>query len=609
MDKVDLHTHSTKSDGTMSPTELVEYAVKRGVAAIALTDHDTTDGIDEALAAAQSINSRGHGNSDGQGDRNGQGNKNSQGDRNRQGDGDGQRYSYCSGDGDAVIDVIPGIEFSTRYESREVYVRDVHILGLFIDHHSEFFKERLASFVRSRTGRNLELCEKLRSVGIDIRYEDLAAEYPDGVITRAHYASWLFRHGYTRSVKEGFERFLGDHAPCFIPRKKVTTFRAIELILKSGGIPILAHPLLYHISDANLDRMTAELTAAGLVGIEAVYSANSPAEERAMRKLANKYRLLISGGSDYHGGTKPGLELGSGYGHLFIPESILADLRTEWQRRHKDPDASRLRKILLTDLDGTLLDDQKQISPYTRSVLDKWHQAGHRLVLSSGRDINSVKEVWSALNLNYPGMLLCGSNGGRIYDCDKGELIYESSLTKAQALHIINAAAAQGLHCHSYDDAHIISPGESNELTRYRQVIHTPAIITSDLAAALPDNPCKCLVIELSDRSKLERFRDSMVEYAGDEITMLSSSPLFLELFPASSGKGNALYKLCEILDIPRGLTVAAGDQENDLDMLKAAGYSIAMCNGTELIRKTASTVTEFDNNHDGLAHVLERLI
>ncbi|MDR2888297.1 MAG: HAD hydrolase family protein, partial [Lachnospiraceae bacterium] len=169
-------------------------------------------------------------------------------------------------------------------------------------------------------------------------------------------------------------------------------------------------------------------------------------------------------------------------------------------------------------------------------------------------------------------------------------------------------AKAQGLHCHSYTETHIISPADNDELRRYCRVIHTPTIITADYADHL-DTPCKCLAISLDDRSKLIAFRDSLADYAKDSITMLSSSPIFLELFPAWSGKGNALLKLCELLAIPRGLTVAAGDQENDLDMLKMAGYSIAMCNGTDTIKNAATTVTAFDNDHDGLARALEMLL
>ncbi len=558
MNSIDLHVHSTKSDGTLSPAELVEYAVKKGLTAIALTDHDTVEGIDEALAAAEN----------------------------------------------KPITVIPGIEFSSEYEGK-----DIHILGLFIDPDNAFFQERLENFVKGRTIRNMEMCEKLRDAGVDITYEKLTAEFPDCVITRSHYAAYLFAHGYTKNHKEAFERYIGDHGPCFVPRKKITPFRAVEIILKAGGLPVLAHPILYHMSDARLDKLVSELTAVGLAGIEAVYSSYSSSEERQIRQLADKYQLCISGGSDFHGDAKPGLDLGSGYGKLFIPESILDDLKQEWQKRQENPLDYRPHKILFTDLDGTLLNDQKQISPYTKEMLDAWCTAGHRLVLSSGRDINSVNDVKEALGLDYPGMLLIGYNGGQIYDCDKKETLYKVSLSLEQVQYIMSEAKKQGIHCHTYSDTHIISPDDSEELAYYQHAIQTPVIIAEDVTRALEDGPCKCIAIELKDRSRLEHFRDSIQAYAGEDITLMFSSRHYLELFPAVSGKGAALQKLCEILDIPAALTVAAGDQENDLSMLQTAGFAIAMCNGTEAVKKAATVVTALDNNHDGLAHTLPSLV
>ncbi len=558
MNTVDLHVHSTKSDGTLSPTELVEYAVKKGLAAIALTDHDTVDGIDEALAAAENKN----------------------------------------------ITVIPGIEFSSEYEGI-----DVHIVGLFIDHNNPFFKERLEHFVNSRTNRNKEMCDKLQDAGIDITFEKLTKEFPDCVITRSHYAAYLLNHGYTKYHKEAFERYIGDRGPCFVPRKKITPFRAVEIILKAGGLPVLAHPVLYHMSDARLNKLVSGLTAVGLAGIEAVYCSHSPSEERQIRKLAAKYHLCISGGSDFHGDTKPGLDLGNGYGKLFIPESVLADLQQELHKRQENPQDYRPHKILFTDLDGTLLNDQKQISSYTREMLDAWCAAGHRLVLCSGRDINSVNDVKNALELNYPGMLLIGYNGGQIYDCDKKETLYKVSLSLEQVKYIMAEAKKQGVHCHTYSDTHIISPDASEELAYYQHAIKTPVIIADDVLTQLTEGPCKCIAVEINDHSRLEHFRDSIKSYAGEDIALMFSSKYYLEIFPAASGKGAALQKLCELLNIPIVLTVAAGDQENDLSMIQSAGYSIAMQNGSEAVKKAATIVTAGDNNHDGLAHALISLI
>lgn len=287
MRQIDLHVHSNRSDGTYSPAELVDYAIEKGLAAFALTDHDTTDGLDEALSYAEKL-----------------------------------RRTLPPEKAAKVPEVIPGIEFSTEYQGQ-----DIHIVGLYIDHHNAAFQKQLQAFVDSRINRNIKMCGLLQEAGVAITYEALLAAFPDAVVTRAHYARYLFDHGYVKSLKEAFDRYVGDRCPCFVPREKVTPAQAVALILEAGGIPILAHPILYHMSDARLDALTAELTEAGLMGIEAIYSTYKPHEERQIRALAAKYHLFISGGSDFHGSNKPGLDLGVGYGKLFVPYSVLELLR------------------------------------------------------------------------------------------------------------------------------------------------------------------------------------------------------------------------------------------------------------------------------------------
>lgn len=276
MGQVDLHVHSTKSDGTYTPTELVNYAVEKGLTAFALTDHDTIDGIEEALEAAKN----------------------------------------------KPITVIPGIEYSTEYLNR-----DVHIVGLFIDYKAPVFLEYLARFQQSRTDRNYKLCANLRNTNIDITYETLLEMFPDAVITRAHYAKYLLTKGYVKSMKEAFDRYLGDHTPYFVHREKITPQEVIEVTLKAGGVPVLAHPTLYKLGKEQLDILVATLVEHGLKGIECVYSTYTPQEERQTKALAAKYNLIPSGGSDFHGDNKPGLDLGIGYGKLYIPEEYMQKLK------------------------------------------------------------------------------------------------------------------------------------------------------------------------------------------------------------------------------------------------------------------------------------------
>lgn len=172
------------------------------------------------------------------------------------------------------------------------------------------------------------MCALFGAHGIDISYEALLAEFPDAVITRAHYAKYLLEHGYVTSMTEAFDRYLGDHASCFVPREKVTPEQAISLILSVGGVPVLAHPTLYRMGKERLELLVSRLKEAGLIALEGIYSTYSPAETREMQALAKKYDLLISGGSDFHGSNKPGLSFGTGYGKLYLHEDILYRLRS-----------------------------------------------------------------------------------------------------------------------------------------------------------------------------------------------------------------------------------------------------------------------------------------
>lgn len=282
MRAIDLHTHTCKSDGSYTPTQLVDYAIAKGLAAIAVTDHDTTEGLDEALSHAAALKEQGL----------------------------------------PFVEVVPGIEFSTKYGKQ-----DVHVVGLFIAYDSPEFKDALERFVDSRTNRNRKMCENLQRAGIDITYEKLRTRYPDSVITRAHYASYLFAQGYVKSRQDAFAQYLGDHTKYFVPREKVTPAQAVKLLRDAGGIPILAHPPLYHMGNDRLDTLTASLKAEGLMGIEAFYSTYSNQDIRDMQRLAVKYDLLLSGGSDFHGANKPGLDLGCGYGKLFVPEEVLTKMK------------------------------------------------------------------------------------------------------------------------------------------------------------------------------------------------------------------------------------------------------------------------------------------
>ncbi len=279
MRAIDLHTHSTCSDGTYSVKELMDYAYAKGLAAIALTDHDTVSGLKEA-------------------------------------------DEYVK-DNYPDMEFVPGIEFSTVNEGK-----DVHIVGLYMDYNDQELLDTIDSFMNSRIERNIRMCKKLsEGTGFDITFEALCKENPDTVITRAHFARYLVEHGYCNSKQEVFDRYIGDNCPYYVPRENITPEMAIETIVKNGGVPILAHPVLYHMSDAKLEALVVRLIEAGLAGLEAIYTTYEAYEERQMKELAEKHGLLISGGSDFHGDNKPAIDLGTGYGKLFVPESLLEEIK------------------------------------------------------------------------------------------------------------------------------------------------------------------------------------------------------------------------------------------------------------------------------------------
>lgn len=272
---VDLHVHSTSSDGSFTPSELVDYAIKKNLTAFALTDHDTCSGIDEAIRYAASINSD--------------------------------------------LTVIPGIELSTKYENKPV-----HILGLNIDYKNHEFLEKIRPFVEARYNRNAQMLDLFKENNIPITEDILVRRFgKDTVITRAHYAILMIESGMVKDKDEAFEKYLGCGCKFYIERKHMTPFEAVDFIKIAGGHPVMAHPVLYDFDDATLDKLVCDLQKCGLEGIEAMYSCNRNGDTEKYTALANRYGLYITGGSDFHGTAKPGLELGTGYGNLCVPDELL----------------------------------------------------------------------------------------------------------------------------------------------------------------------------------------------------------------------------------------------------------------------------------------------
>ncbi len=269
---VDMHVHSSASDGTFSPSALLQEAKKAGLSAMALTDHDTMDGIAQAAACAKEIG----------------------------------------------IELIAGVEFSTDYLEQEI-----HVLGYYLSEEYPKLKNKLEEFRDFRVTRNERMVERLTQEGFSITMEQLKKRAPDSVITRAHVAKHLVETGQVADIPTVFAKYIGENCCCYIQRPKITPVEAVRLIIEAGGLAVLAHPVLYKLTDAELRQMIQEMKDAGMCGIEAIYSENTPEDEARFLALADSFGLLVSGGSDFHGTNKPDIRLGVGKGNLHIPYKLL----------------------------------------------------------------------------------------------------------------------------------------------------------------------------------------------------------------------------------------------------------------------------------------------
>lgn len=273
---IDLHVHSSRSDGTLTPKELVRHAAACGLFAFALTDHDNMDGLAEASLEA----------------------------------------AACG------IELIPGIEFSTEYHGK-----DIHIVGLDFDWKHPDFQSRVKYYRDERFRRNQKMIDKMAADGIDISCRKMAEMFGETVWTRAHFARYLIRYHYVADMENAFRTYIGDDCKYFVPRQKVSPSEVVGLIRTFGGIPVLAHPLQYHLSDHELRTLLGLLMEKGLLGLEVYYSTHTPEQEACLLRLAEELGLAPSGGSDFHGSNKPDIALGSGKGNLSIPYSVLVNLR------------------------------------------------------------------------------------------------------------------------------------------------------------------------------------------------------------------------------------------------------------------------------------------
>ena len=276
---VDLHVHSSASDGTDSPEIVVTQAAALGLTALSLTDHDTLSGISAARDAADLL----------------------------------------------PIELIPGVELSVDHAGVKI-----HMLAYFLEPTPGPLEDRLAELRTGRTSRNHKIVGRLQELGYSITMEDVLRHAAGDAVGRPHIADALVEAGAIENRSEAFVSLLGDGGSAYIERDRLTAIDAITLTTESGGVTSIAHPLTINADAATLRTIFEDLRDAGLAGIEAHYSEHSPAIRTQLAAVAADLGLVATGGSDYHGSGKPGLQIGSGHGDLVVPDTALEELR---QRR------------------------------------------------------------------------------------------------------------------------------------------------------------------------------------------------------------------------------------------------------------------------------------
>jgi predicted metal-dependent phosphoesterase TrpH len=283
---IDLHTHSTESDGSEPPRSIPERAAAAGCSAVALTDHDSLNGLAEARSAADRLG----------------------------------------------ITLVPGCEVSCRkppLPPGQGPIGSVHVLVYFVEPGEGPLQDELLALRRDRAERNASLRARLAELGVPVDYDAMVAEAGgEAGLGRPHFARALVRAGAAADIDDAVDRFLADGRAAYVPKARLSPADVARLAAASGGVAVLAHPLTLGLDPSALERLVGELAEAGLGGIEAIYGRYTTDQRRGLRRMAQRRGLVATGGSDYHGTFKPDLEVGTGMGDLDVPDSALEELAT-----------------------------------------------------------------------------------------------------------------------------------------------------------------------------------------------------------------------------------------------------------------------------------------
>ena len=275
---VDLHVHSNASDGTFSPSQVVELAKNAGLDAFALTDHDTTAGVPEALEKGRDLN----------------------------------------------IEAIPGIEVSSSFDGTEI-----HILGLFVNSDDPVLAAMLEKMRISRDRRNEKMLENLAADGISFTKEEICGDNPDTIITRAHIAHALVAKGICSGMDQAFKKYL-QYGGRYCPQKEhLSPEEVVKTLISNGAFVALAQPFQYKFGDKKTEELIAHMADLGMKGLEVYHSSNNKLESMKLQEMAVRHHLLPTGGSDFHGGNKPDISIGTGRGGLRVSSLLLEDIKRE----------------------------------------------------------------------------------------------------------------------------------------------------------------------------------------------------------------------------------------------------------------------------------------